>query len=166
MIYIGIDPGLTGGMAAIDEHSTPIFVGAFRSVAGEFDAHQFADVLTDIRIQLGGPAKWMAALEKVHAMPGQGVSSMFKFGSVFGAIKGVLAAKAIPYELITPQAWMKIMFAGENSEGKERGKSVAQRLFPEVILRETPRCRTNHSGMSEALLIAEFLRRKHLGLLS
>jgi hypothetical protein len=37
---------------------------------------------------------------------------------------------------------------------------VCRRLFPGVSLRATPRCTTDHDGMAEALLIAEYARRK------
>lgn len=170
MIFVGIDPGLTGGIAVIDKETRPIFVSAFHAIDGEFNHFQFADMLNDIRLahplEIPPGTRMYVGLEKVNAMPGQGVSSMFKFGNTYGKIQGVLAAKHIPYELVTPQAWTKVMLAGENKDDKKnRGKLVAQRLWPELELRENERCRTVHSGMADALLIAEFMRRKSLGLL-
>lgn len=169
MFFIGIDPGLTGGVAVIDAETVPIFVQPFKADDGEFNPHQFADILTDIRIQCSEKRmnmRLMAGVEKVHAMPGQGVSSMFKFGNTYGKILGVLAAKQVPYELITPQAWTKVMLAGENkADGKSRGANVAQRMWPELSLTISDRAKKPHSGMCDALLIAEFLRRKYLGLL-
>ena len=49
----------------------------------------------------------LAALEKVGAMPGQGVVSMFTFGHAAGAVAGVLAALEVPVTLVTPQRWKK-----------------------------------------------------------
>jgi Holliday junction resolvasome RuvABC endonuclease subunit len=171
VIFVGIDPGLTGGIAVIDEKTTPIYVGAFKAVAGEFSAHAFADMLNAIRqvnpVMILSNTRIVVGVEKVHSMPGQGVSSSFKFGNTYGKIQGVLAAKHIPFELITPQAWTRVMLAGEPKDDKKnRGKNVAQRLWPELSLRENERCRTVHSGMADALLIAEYLRRKHLGITS
>lgn len=54
-----------------------------------------------------GNFTFRACLEKVHAMPGQGVTSMFTFGENFGFWKGFLAAHKVPYVLTTPQVWMK-----------------------------------------------------------
>lgn len=162
MIYVGIDPGLTGGIVALNERSEVLHISAFVPVVGDFDAHGLSDLLTDIRTMEASSLKIMAAVEKVGAMPKQGVSSTFKFGKTYGQILGVLAAKLIPYELVTPQAWTKEMLAGENKDDrKNRAKVVAQRLFPELNLMATARSRVVHSGMADALLIAEFIRRTH-----
>lgn len=90
-------------------------------------------------------------LEKVHAMPKQGVSSTFKFGKSFGFLIGVLTALGIPYEFVTPNAWQKQL--GCQSKGdKNVTKAKAQQLFPaEKIVH----------GNADALLIAEYGRRIH-----
>lgn len=168
MVFIGIDPGLTGGIAVLDSESRPLYVGAFTPDLGEFNPYRFADTLTNIR--LASPVSilpstcMVVGLEKVHAMPGQGVSSMFTFGTVYGKIQGVLAAKHIPYQLVTPQAWTKVMLAGEDkAEKKNRAKLVVKKLWPDLPLHATARSRTMHSGMADAILIAEFMRRRHVG---
>jgi crossover junction endodeoxyribonuclease RuvC len=164
MLYVGIDPGQTGGIAALDKHSIPIFVGAFRPTKEGFDAKQLCDIITDLRVQIPNSSMIAVAVEHVHAMPKQGVSSTFKFGTNYGKILGVLEAKQLRYELVTPQEWTKHMFAGMGKDmKKERGRIVAQRLFPDLNLRATERSHTVHSGMADALLIAEYFRRKSLG---
>jgi hypothetical protein len=164
VIYVGIDPGLHGGLAAVNDDGHVLAVHAFKPTDGEFSAHELSDLLTDIRTMEASSLSLMAGVERVHAMPKQGVSSCFKFGKVYGQILGVLSAKLIPYELVTPNEWMATMLKGENREdGKNRAKVVAQRLFPELNLRATERSTTVHSGMADALLIAEFIRRKHKG---
>lgn len=164
MIFVGIDPGLTGGIAAISDKGIPIFVSAFKPVDGEFDAYALADMITEIRAQHSSSTnRILCAVEKVHAMPKQGVSSTFKFGVTYGKILGLLSARLIPFELVTPQAWTKVMLAGEKKDDKkDRAKIVAQRLFPEMDLRASERSTTVHSGMADAILIAEFLRRNHV----
>jgi crossover junction endodeoxyribonuclease RuvC len=99
----------------------------------------------------------MCCLEKVGAMPGQGVTSMFNFGVSYGYIKGVLEANRIPYQEIPPQRWKKEF--GLNSD-KAASVEVCRKLFPDVNLLATPRCRKPHDGMAEALLLAEYARRK------
>lgn len=90
-------------------------------------------------------------------MPGQGVTSMFKFGENFGFIQGLLMAYSIPYELVTPQKWKKeFQVTGD----KNSSISVCKRLFPDVPLRRTDRCKKDHDGMAEALLMAEYARRR------
>ena len=95
-------------------------------------------------------------MELVGAMPGQGVTSMFNFGKSFGYIEGVLQALQIPYQLISPRAWKKEFRL--NSD-KENSIEVGKKLFPQVNLLATPRCKKEHDGIAEALLMAEFTRR-------
>ncbi len=96
-------------------------------------------------------------LERVGAMPGQGVTSMFNFGENFGFIQGVLEANGIPYELVTPQKWKREF--GVTGD-KNSAVSVCQRLFPDVSLLKTERSKKPDDGMAEALLMAEYARRR------
>ena len=82
---------------------------------------------------------------------------MFNFGMNFGWIQGVLQAYGIPYELIRPQKWKKeFSITGD----KNSSIAVCKRLFPTVSLLPTEKCRKDNDGMAEALLLAEFARRK------
>lgn len=75
----------------------------------------------------------IVVLEKVHAMPKQGVTSTFTFGEGYGAYKGILTTLAIPYVEVTPQAWQKVMFAGISPElGKKRSIYKISQLFPSL----------------------------------
>lgn len=144
-IFIGIDPGKSGGIAYIDTE---------QGIAG---TEPYSDTaLIDICSDAEG-RKVMCCLEKVGAMPGQGVVSMFNFGKSVGYIKGVLEAFRIPYQEITPQKWKR-----EFSLTSDKAKSaeVCRKLFPDVSLLATPRCKKPHDGMAEALLMAEYARRK------
>lgn len=150
-IFIGIDPGKSGGVAWIEMCEGEIAVNTmsmeevnlpllFRRIVD--DEHMYAI---------------MACVEKVSAMPGQGVTSMFHFGEGFGYIQGVLDANHIPYQLVPPKKWKK-----EFSLGSDKAASIrtCKSLFPDVSLRRTPRCSKDHDGMAEALLMAEYARRK------
>ena len=96
-------------------------------------------------------------LEHVGAMPKQGVSSTFKFGMNFGIIQGMLIALGIPFELVRPQKWKKEFSC---TSDKNTSISVAQRMFPDVDLKRTARCSKPHDGICEALLMAEYCRRR------
>ena len=82
---------------------------------------------------------------------------MFNFGMNFGWIQGVLDALNIPYELVSPQKWKKEF--GLTSD-KSESIRTAQRLFPGVSLKTGEKSRVESDGMAEALLIAEYARRK------
>lgn len=145
MIYIGIDPGKKGALAAIDE-------------GGEYvktwDSLLFLEYCRNI-YRTGKKA--VACVEKVGAMPGQGVTSMFNFGKNVGYIEGVLETLGISYQLVPPQKWKKEFSLGSD---KKQSIEVCKRLFPDISLRRTDKCRTDDDGMAEALLMAEYARRK------
>jgi crossover junction endodeoxyribonuclease RuvC len=89
-----------------------------------------------------------AFIEKVFAMAGQGVTSVFSFGRSLGAIEGVIAARSIKATLITPQTWQKSMAV---SGGKDGARARAMELFPYNVdyfkLKK-------HDGRADAALIA------------
>ena len=150
MVYIGVDPGKSGAFAVMNDNgerwaapwSDEGFVIAMKS-------------LTTLRDRDG--EKLIACVEKVGARPGQGTVSMFSFGKAAGFIEGVLSALGIPYQLVPPRTWKR-----EYSLGNDKGKSieVCKHLFPDVNLLPTDRCRKESDGMAEAILLAEYARRK------
>ena len=149
MIYIGIDPGKSGGYAVIKTMTiyNNVIVKPWDDT--EF-VHDMREIYLDNEIS-------MCCLEKVGAMPGQGVTSMFSFGKSAGFIEGVLEAFSIPYQLVPPQTWKKAYSLNSN---KQTSIEVCRKLFPAVSLMRTERCKKPHDGMAEALLMAEYARRK------
>lgn len=143
-IYVGIDPGKSGALALLFPD------GDIKTIP--FDAASYVDALNVLK---GHDV--MCCLEKVGAMPGQGVVSMFNFGHNFGFIEGVLQANMIPYQLVPPQTWKK-----EFSLTSDKAKSieVCQKLFPKANLLATERSRKPSDGIAEAVLMAEYARRK------
>lgn len=143
MTYIGIDPGKSGALAMIDGDI---------AFAIPFDETKYI-----AELQTVDPRQAAACLEYVHAMPNQGTRSMFSFGQNYGWLQGVLTVLRIPYELVAPRKWK-----GAFSVTGDKNSSIAvcKRLFPSVNLLKTERCRTAHDGMAEALLMAEYARRK------
>lgn len=147
MIYIGVDPGKKGGVAVIDGDGVEVYA---------WDDQTFVNVMAATM----NKGKCIAAVEKVGAMPGQGVSSMFSFGQSFGFILGVLTAFGIGYQLVPPTLW-KREFGLLHTE-KQASVDVAKRLFPGVSLLPTERCRKESDGMSDALLLCTYAQR-HFG---
>ena len=147
MIYIGVDPGKNGGIAIIDSDGVIAFPFSEERLLIELDG-------------IAQEYECICYLEHVHAMPKQGVSSTFNFGMNFGFIQGVLKAYEIPYELVTPQKWKKEFSC---TSDKNTSIEVCKRLFPNVNLKATERCKKDHDGIAEALLIAEYGRRHYNG---
>ena len=146
MVYIGIDPGKKGGYTIIDNGAVDVF---------PWSDQGFIDNMADTVMNC---EKCVAAVEKVGAMPGQGVTSMFSFGQSYGFILGVLTALGIGYQLVPPRKW-KAEFGLLNTQ-KQASVDVAKRLFPGVSLLPSDRCRKESDGMSDSLLLAEYARRK------
>lgn len=150
MIYLGIDPGKSGALAYIMPD------GMVNAVS--FDEEQYLFVIRKIAEYCERKKeRAVCCLEHVSAMPGQGVTSMFSFGQNFGWIQGLLQAFGISYELVRPQKWKR-----EYSITGDKNTSIAvcKRLFPEQSLYPSSRCRKESDGLAEALLMAEFARRK------
>ena len=142
MTYIGIDPGAKGGLAVIRDGGITV---------APYEKSRYIEILSRV------PSDSVCCLEHVHAMPGQGVTSMFNFGQNFGWVQGVLEAMGISYELVQPQKWKKeFSITGD----KNSSIMVCKRLFPGVSLLPTERCRKDNDGMAEALLMAEYAKRR------
>lgn len=144
MTYIGIDPGKKGAVAVIHED-------------GEVEVCPMENVMLSLILKALSKIPTRCCLEKVHAMPGQGVTSMFNFGVSYGYLKGLLDAYNISYQEIPPERWKKEF--GLNTD-KTRSVEVCHQLFPATNLKASERCRVDSDGMAEALLMAEYARRK------
>lgn len=149
MISIGIDVGKNGGYAVI-------FSGENYKTF-PWDDKGFIDEMWSIMTTAPSDERIVACVEKVGSMPHQGVTSSFNFGKSAGFIEGVLNAIGIPFQLIPPQRWKKEFTL--NSD-KQKSIEVCESLFPHASLLPTERCRKKSDGMAEALLMAEYARRK------
>ena len=153
MIWIGIDPGQKGGYAVISKLDKEQAVFAY-PWDDTFFAMEMANLMQFKEHGI------VAAVEKVGARPGQGTVSMFNFGKSAGYIEGVLSALGIPYQLVPPAKWKQEF----SLIGKDKKASIAtcHKLFPDLDLKRTERCRTDSDGKAEATLLAEYARR-HFG---
>ncbi len=154
MIYCGIDPGLQGAIAMIYENGkvTLIDTPIMETTKGgksknDYLPGQMAEILRN-------HARCHVFVESVHAMPGQGATSMFRFGYGCGLWDGIIAALGIPLTKVTPQAWKKELMAG--MKDKDAARIRAQELFPACV---KDLSRKKDCGRADALLIAEFGRR-------
>ena len=151
MIILGIDPGLSGALALYDtsEQTVEVFDMPVLDLVRngkkkrEVSAQALANLLAATTIKA-------AFVERVNAMPGQGVTSVFSFGRSTGIVEGILAAYDIPTTLVTPQAWQKAV--GQRA-GKDGSRERAMQLFPaQADLFQ----RKKDDGRSDAALIAYY----------
>lgn len=163
-VFIGIDPGLDGGMAAVGVTGAVLGHVVMPVHGAKGKGKRLLDHAGVLAFLRSFGADCAVALEVQQAMPGQGVSSMFQIGRGFGALEmAVLAAGAQLHE-VRPQAWQKLMLAGTPAEMDSKGRAamVAQRLWPGLDLRAGPRCKSPHDGIVDALLLAEWMRRQRV----
>lgn len=92
-----------------------------------------------------------AIIEAVSAMPGQGVSSTFRFGEALGVVLGVLGALQIPVSWASPVRWKKA--AGLYGKDKDAARTLALQLHPEAGDMLT---RKKDIGRADAICIAHF----------
>lgn len=151
-LSVGIDPGQKGGMAYILDIGDETYERVL-----PYSDENLLNFAAEVRVYMKEVQATVTCLEKVGAMPGQGVTSMFTFGRGYGFIEGVLQALSIPYQLIPPQTWKKEFSLNTD---KQKSIQVCKRLFPEISLLASERCRKDHDGMAEALLMAVYAKRK------
>lgn len=157
MAVVGIDPGKSGGIAVLEADGKVSKIATMPDLAG---------LKTLLTLTRTASRQMLVFLEKAQVMPGNGLVSMFNYGMHNGEIMGMLFALGIPFELVGPNVWTKVMHAGcTGDRPKEKSKQAAQRLFPEIDLKnpDNPRARIPHDGLIDALLIAEWGRRKLKG---
>lgn len=161
-MYLGIDVGITGGMAALCPDTGLVFVRAMpvvpvgKGTRRAYDNRLIAEALRGVM------GEKFAVLERQQAYPAQGGVSNFTMGLGFGVWLQALTDHHIPFEVIQPKAWQK-EYGIASGDTKAQAAIVAARLWPAQDWRETPRCRKAHEGMVDACLMAEYARRRHEG---
>ena len=156
---LGIDPGFYGALALI-EPINRVIIAIYDmptvqplKIAGGPDA-KYPIVVDGVQlvkiIKRHESTIKMAVLERVHAMPEQGVSSMFRFGEGYGLIQGVLHAFGIR-TLMPPAAVWKA--AHGLSHDKARSIALASNIFGQMATKQYFN-RKKDDGRAEAALLA------------
>jgi hypothetical protein len=159
--WIGIDPGLGGGIAVID--ALRVVLSTMPVTAGRVDGKEIKKLL-NLDAVFNRP-QCSVAIEKAQAMPKNGAVSMFNYGFSTGVVWGVFESwEPMRIVMVPPRVWQKEIWsaAGVDGDLDPKGKSLqaAMRLFPHVNFRATERCKKAHDGMVDALLIAEWAKRQ------
>lgn len=152
-LILGIDPGVSGAYAALNpttnELQWVLDLPTFKQKGKDrLDASEL-----NSRISIYSNDIQFAVVEDVHAMPGQGVVSMFTFGEAKGMAIGVVAANNIPIYFINPSVWKLAMGL---SARKEDSIKRYDKLFPNDALIGNAKSKSNRA---EAALIAYFGKR-------
>lgn len=163
MIIVGIDNGLSGGVAILDGPDVGLHVmPTIKVKTGEKGKTQIDTA--EIRRLLRGLSldDTVVYIERAAPRPDttNGKAGMFSFGFSSGQILGIVIGLGLRHHLVSPKVWMKEMHAGgAGGDTKARSREAAIRSFPEVDFRATLRCKKPHDGILEAALIAAYGRR-------
>jgi hypothetical protein len=145
---IGIDPGKSGAVARIGK--------------GCFDVRRDFKDLRSIALAIAelAPGCDYGVIENVHAMPGQGVCSMYSFGKATGVAFGAIflsLAKTARLLDVAPLRWQNF-FRGELEVDKSvafQSPCIAAKIYPSFSQPYLTRKKDHNSG--DAILLATWL---------
>lgn len=140
-LFIGIDPGVMGGWAALDRNHSVVSTLSMKDSTPR-DLYEWLESLLIDDISYIP----VAVLEKVSSSPQMGVKSSFTFGESYGMIQGMLIPFHVPVYKVHPFKWQKALNCLTKGD-KNITKRLAQDLFPSI--------RITHY-IADALLLAEY----------
>ena len=153
MKVIGIDPGLSGAIAVLEDKKVLGIFDMPVMAEGKKNKRQLnsAQLVNVIKSNINQGEEISVVVEQVNAMPGQGVTSMFNFGQTFGAIKGVCAALKLPIYFVRPSKWKKHFELINSSKDSSRTKVIEmyQTLSDQLAKKKDV-------NKSDAILIARY----------
>ena len=149
MRVLGVDPGISGALAIVEDYR---LIGAYnmpvasvrvgKATKRRIIPAQLCALIMEQNVD-------RAIIEKVAAMPGQGVASMFAFGEAYGLVQGVLAACGVPVTFITPMQWKRK--AGLIGQPKDHSRTIACERWPH---QSAFFARKSDHGRADAALLA------------
>jgi crossover junction endodeoxyribonuclease RuvC len=153
MKIIGIDPGLSGAIAVLENNKVESIIDMPVMPEGKKNKRQLnsAQLVKIIKRNILNSKEVVVVVEQVNAMPGQGVTSMFNFGQTFGAIKGIAAALEFPIFFVRPAKWKKHFELINSSKDASRTKAIE--MYPALSDQLSKKKDVNKS---DAILIARF----------
>lgn len=158
-LFVGIDPGKSGAIVSIGSECGRVCTFPMPVVSGdsreEYDTQKIRSILFE--------PDCMVFIERQQPLPpkmGGSLASYWRGASQY-LFEGLCVGLQIPYEIVRPVDWQKEFFQGLSKDlGKQRSVIVCKRLFPGVDIRRTPRCHKDDDGIADAILIAEYGRRR------
>ena len=146
---LGIDPGITGGLALLCGDGLLAVAMPVLTLNGKNEIN-----LAELRSILGQWAPTHAWLEKQQAMPRQGATSSFPTGQNYGDLRGFLTASLIPWREVRPAVWKRTMGVPAD---KAAAIAFATRMYPAYSHLWSMK---KDDGIAEAALIAAYGQRQ------
>lgn len=160
-IYIGIDNGISGGIAIIKNQKI-LEIIPMPIITGSNNRNEY-DILAIIKILEKYKKDSVMIIEKAQAMPKLGTVQAFSFGKLYGIIISLACSLKIPYLIIHAKTWQKEMFRDVSSVNtKQASIIIAKQLYPNQSFLATERSKKEHDGMTDALLLSVYAQRHKL----
>ncbi len=145
---ISFDPGINGAFAVLSTHGALIDCGDLPLIgtgkSATLNVPEIASIVREWNVN-------ESVIERVSAMPGQGVSSMFRFGEAYGTLQGVLGALVIPITRVRPVDWKRHhKITGKGSDGAEQAR---QKVIDRFTKHHSLFARKKDHGRADACLI-------------
>ena len=155
--WIGIDPGFTGAVAIMEYDTKAIDIQFWDAPVGQI-GNKNVLLPTEMKRIFDSYKQTTChiAIESVHSMKGQGVTSAFTFGKGVGLWIGVIVGLGLPYTEVLPQRWKAVMMHGMGKD-KDASRVRAMQLFPQISEQLNLK---KHHGRADALLLAEYIHRQ------
>ena len=160
MLIIGIDPGISGAICFFENGEIKDIIDMPLMAEGKKNKRQIngSQLYNEIieRIKNVSKKDIFVVVEKVSAMPGQGVTSMFNFGQSFGVIKGICSAMQLPIYFVRPAKWKKYFNLLKTEKDASRSKVIE--IFPYISAKLS---RKKDSNKADAILLASYFENSY-----
>ena len=178
-VFVGVDPGLDGAIAGLldgklwvfdaptkdvpytkklsKKKSAELGVKTLDTTRREIDVDEVKVILNFL---ISGTDSGAGIIEKVSARPGNGGTSMFRFGDTFGVLRCALAwYKSLGFKIhepLRPQEWKKILWPNMPKKMSKKDQKTFARKY---VMEKFPDMKdefklVKHDGRAEAVCIA------------
>lgn len=149
-VAIGIDPGCSGSLVALDQAGFIIDLCIMPTMKVGTKSRVNGAAVAGF-LKSFNPLEAHVYLEQVGAMPGQGTASMFTFGHAAGLVEGVVTGMGFPITLVPPAQWKK--YHGLINTEKDVARTRAIQLYP---TRREFDAKGKGQALADATLLARF----------
>ena len=158
-MIVGIDPGKNGAIVIRNAGRITMF-DIPKDKENNIDVDKLAGIFKCVKYwSIVG--KSVAVIEKVHALPREGVTSSFNFGYINGLLVMAATIHFDEVVFVTPMKWKKDLGLTESGleykQKKDKARLFAIELFPQAA--KDLRLK-KHNDRAEALLLTEWYIRK------
>lgn len=126
-LYIGIDPGKSGGVAMINKKDNALTVMKFPNELGELS------VMIEAFIHNVKVDDVCVYIEHVHSFPTDSRPSAFSFGRNLGHWEGILSTHELKINTVTPRKWQSYYEVPKITDKYKRKRWLKEKaisLFP------------------------------------